>query len=101
MSKLTPAVKHYPVCDECKHPYVLKLVLVMDRNHGNTGKTMMYADFCWVRDCKHKKAEVLIRDHSIPQPKKTKAKKPPPMQGFESTKNRPGKPAKYNPEKFR
>lgn len=73
--KLEPVITQYPKCEECNHAFILKLVMVMDRNHAGTGKTLCYMDFMWARDCKHKKAGVTIVQHELPQPAPTPAAK--------------------------
>jgi hypothetical protein len=47
MSDAMPKVKVYPLCSECRAPYVLRQGIRI-----STGKTGWF----WQRDCKHKKA---------------------------------------------
>lgn len=52
MSTAMPKVRAYPVCSECRAPYVLRhAIFVFDAQMKATpGK------WVWQRDCKHKKA---------------------------------------------
>ena len=53
MANAMPKVKVYPLCSECRAPYVLRRAFVL-----NIGKqeTTGGARWIWQRDCKHKKA---------------------------------------------
>jgi hypothetical protein len=51
MPSAIPKVRTYPVCSECKAPYVLRRAWLIQSNTE---------EWIWQRDCKHKKAVPLV-----------------------------------------
>ena len=81
MTKLTsidlnPQPRVWPACAECLEPFVLRRAIVFKqartRHTGHTASTIDF-EWCWQRDCKHRKAEAITQ---ISKPtKKRKARR--------------------------
>lgn len=48
MASAMPKVRDYPICSECKAPWVLRLCFLIMPDGGS--------QWLWQRDCKHKRA---------------------------------------------
>lgn len=57
-SDLNPQPRAWPCCALCHESFVLRRALVFKRSRSETSGSTLTMEWCWQRDCKHRKAGV-------------------------------------------